>query len=278
MSRFDGVIGKLARAVCSALEKEMRKVLRIELKPRVMVSEVDDEVALDEPICIFVNGDYHVTLIATPTMQKELAVGYLFGEGVIDSVDDVKSIELEGTDVHVTLKYEVDLREAAVSMMNLIVTACASSPRRASGRIGVPKVESDLNVDAETILRMVADLSSRSSIHPKTGGTHAAMLCSEDGKMLAFAEDVGRHNAVDKVIGAMVLRGRDLRKCVLTSTGRQSGEMVHKVARAGIPVVASMTAPLSSGIRLAEMAGITLICFARGRRLQIYSNPQRIVA
>jgi len=259
------------------LEKEVRKVLRIGLKPKVAVSDFNDEVALDEPICIFVNGDYHVTLIATPTMQRELAVGYLFSEGVIDSADDVRSIELRGTDVHIQLKDDVDLREAAMNMMNLIVTACASSPRGTPDRINVPSVESDMHIDAELVLQMTAELSSRSSIHLKTGGTHAAMLCSEEREVLAFVEDVGRHNAVDKVIGAMVLNGRDLGKCVLTSTGRQSGEMVQKAARAGIPIVASMTAPLSSGIRLAEMAGITLICFARGKRLQVYTNPQRVL-
>ncbi len=255
---------------------ETRRVLRVVLKPSTMVSHVEDEVALDEPMCIFVNGDYHVTLISTPAMQRELSVGYLFGEGVIDSIDDIQSIEFRGTDVHITLKGDVDLREAAVSMMNLIVTACASSPTRSGDRKSVPKVTSDLHVDAGMVLKMVAELSRRSSIHPKTGGTHAAMLCSEEGEVLAFSEDVGRHNAVDKVVGSMILSGNDTAKTVLVSTGRQSGEMVQKAARAGIPIVAAMTAPLSSGIRLAEMAGITLVCFARGRRLQIYANPQRI--
>lgn len=259
------------------METEMKKVLRIVLKPSPVASEVDDEVALDEPTCIFINGDYHVTLIATPTMKRELAVGYLFSEGVIDSADDIQSIELRGSDVHIELKGEVDLRDAAMSMMNLIVTACGSSPRGTTSRLKLPKVTSDICVDAETILRMIAELNSRSSVHLRTGGTHAAMLCSEEGGVLAFAEDVGRHNAVDKVIGSMVLRGADLGRCILTSSGRQSGEMVQKAARGGIPIVASMTAPLASGIRMAEMAGITLVCFARGRRLQVYANPHRIV-
>ena len=259
------------------MEKETRKVIRIGLKPSAVVSEIDDEVALDEPTCIFVNGEYHVTLIATPTMKKELAVGYLFSEGVIGSADDIQSIELRGMDVHLKLKSEVDLRDAAVSTMNLIVTACASSPRKPASSVNLPKVTSNLHVDAGRILEMIAELNRRSSVHLRTGGTHAAMLCSEEGEVLAFAEDVGRHNAVDKVIGSMVLQGRDLGRCILTSSGRQSGEMVQKAARGGIPIVASMTAPLASGIRLADMAGITLICFARGRRLQVYTNPYRIL-
>ena len=259
------------------MDTEMRKVIRIGLKPSTFVSEIDDEVALDEPTCIFVNGAYHVTMIATPTMKKELAVGYLFSEGVIDSADDIQSLELRGSDVHLEVKGEVDLQEAAVSTMNLIVTACTSSPRGPVSGLNLPKVTSDLQVDAERILEMTAELNRRSSVHLRTGGTHAAMLCSEEGEVLSFAEDVGRHNAVDKVIGSMVLQGRYLERCILTSSGRQSGEMVQKAARGGIPIVTSKTAPLASGIKLAEIAGITLICFARGRRLQVYTNPQRIV-
>jgi FdhD protein len=131
-------------------------------------------------------------------------------------------------------------------------------------------------VNPETILEMVRELSKRSKIHMSTGGTHAAMLCSKEGKVLAFAEDVGRHNAIDKVVGSMLLNERTLLDCILISSGRQSGEMVQKAVQAQIPIVASMTAPLSSGIKLADLAGITLVCFARGTRLQIYTFPQRI--
>lgn len=254
---------------------EFRKVVKIGLRPSPMASELEDEVALDEPTCIFINGDYHVTLIATPKKEKELAVGYLYSEGVIESIDDIKSIEPRGNDVHITLKNEVDLRDAAVNMMNLIVTACASRPH-APAKVVVPNVSSDMRVNADTIYSMVIELNKRSKIHPRTGGTHAAMLCDRYGEVQAFAEDVGRHNAVDKVIGSILLNGGDLGRCILTSTGRQSGEMVQKAARAEIPIVASMTAPLSSGIRLAEMTGITLVCFAKARRMQVYSNPRRI--
>jgi FdhD protein len=102
------------------------------------------------------------------------------------------------------------------------------------------------------------------------------MACTDDGEVLAFAEDVGRHNAVDKVIGSLALKQVDSGKCVLLSTGRQSGEMVQKAARGGIPVVASMTVPLISGVRLAEVSGVTLASIGKGK-LKVYTNAERIM-
>ena len=258
-----------------SMELESRKVLSITLRPRPAAVEAEDEVAVDEPTCIFLNGEYHVTLIATPTMKKELALGYLHSEGVIDSMEDIRTIRLRGNDVLLELGGDVDVREAAVDMMNIVVTACGSRPRGTAPPKAPPKVESPLRIEADKVLGMIRDLNGRSHVHRRTGGTHAAMLCSGEGKTLAFAEDVGRHNAVDKVIGSMLLAGMDPAQCVLISSGRQSGEMVQKVAQAGIPIVASMAVPLTSGIRLAEMSGVTLVHFGRGR-LQVYSHPQRL--
>jgi len=253
---------------------DKRSINLISLKPDPAIIKIDDELALDEPLCIFVNGEYHATLIATPTLKEELAVGYLFAEGIIDSAGDVRAISLRGDDVLIDLTREVDLREASVGVMNLIVTACGSKIRGISS-FTLPKVESDLKVEASKIIAMCKELNRRSLVHKATGGTHAAMLCSEDGEVHAFAEDVGRHNAVDKVIGSMVLGRRGLGRCILVSTGRLSGEMVQKAGRGGIPLVASMTVPLASGIRLAEAAGLTLISLWRGR-LKVHVNPQRV--
>jgi FdhD protein len=255
---------------------ERRKIWSISLGERPEAEEAEGELALDEPICIFVNGEYHVTLIATPEMERELAVGYLLTQGVMESVDEIEGVEMDDGNVKVTLIDSVDLRGASVSVMNLIVTACASSPRAERTRTHVPIVSSRLRVEATRIKEMIAALNSRCSVHRRTRGTHAAMLCGGDGDVLAFAEDVGRHNAVDKVVGAHALNGGDLGACVLLSTGRQSGEMVQKACRVGIPVVASMTVPLVSGVRLAEASGVTLTSMSGGR-LRVYSAPHRIM-
>jgi FdhD protein len=255
---------------------EKRIVQAIDLGPTRKRGEALDEVALDEPVCVFVNGEYHVTLIATPELKKELAVGYLLSGGILGSVDDIASIETRNSDVLVETRGRVDLRGAMVDMMNLIVTACSASPRADGKKSRLPRVESDMRVGADMLKAMIAELNRRSSVHMRTRGTHAAMLCGVDGEPLAFAEDVGRHNALDKVVGAYSLRGGDPGECVLLSTGRQSGEMVQKAARAKVPVVCSMTVPLVSGIRLAEATGVTLASLSGGM-LKVYTYPERIV-
>jgi len=255
---------------------EIRRIRSISLGEHTASAEAEEELALDEPVCIFVNGEYHVTLIATPELREELAAGYLLTRGIIESVEEIEDIEIDDGNVKVELTGAVDLREASVSMMNLIVTACGSSPRAERSPMRLPEVSSGLRVEASRLKDMITALNSRSSVHRRTGGTHAAMLCNREGEVLAFAEDVGRHNAVDKVIGAHALKGGVLSECVLLSTGRQSGEMVQKACRVGVPVIASMTVPLVSGVRLAEASGVTLTSLGGGR-LRVYSGPQRII-
>ena len=255
---------------------ESRKIRSISLGEHPEAGDAVEELALDEPVCIFVNDEYHVTLIATPELREELAAGYLLTQGRVESVKEIEGIEIDDGNVKVELTGAVDLREASVSMMNLIVTACGSSPRAEGSLMRLPEVSSGLRVEASRLKDMITALNSRSSVHRRTGGTHAAMLCSGGGEILAFAEDVGRHNAVDKVIGAHALKGGVLSECVLLSTGRQSGEMVQKACRVGVPVIASMTVPLVSGVRLAEASGVTLTSLSGGR-LRVYSGPQRIM-
>lgn len=254
---------------------ENRKIVSISLAPDHESEVIMDELALDEPTCIFVNSEYLVTLIASPLMNKELAVGHLLSESIIQDIKEIKSIEFRENDVHVELEKEVDLREASVGMMNLIVTACSASSRARNQKVTVPKVKSTLKIAPTSIVEMIRELNKRSNVHFRTRGTHAAMACTASGKVQAFAEDVGRHNAMDKVIGSLVLNKIDPGKCIIISTGRQSGEMVQKAARGGIPIIASMTVPLLSGVRLAEASGITLASFDRGK-VKVYTNPNRI--
>ncbi len=252
------------------------KLHRVDLEHEV-ITERDDTVAADKAVCIFVNGEYFRTLIATPTMIEELVVGHLLGEGIIESLDDLKAVEVEPLKVQVELREDVDLDLLNMSKVDLITTACGSlSTPIQRNQLSSLKITSDIEVEAEKIWSMVRELNYRSEIYKKTGGTHSAMLCSFDGEILSFAEDVGRHNAVDKVIGAGTFGKVDLGKCVMISSGRQSSEIVLKVARSGIPIIASVAGPLRSGIGIADTTGITLICFVRGRRMNIYAHHERI--
>jgi len=239
--------------------------------------EIEDVVASDEAVCVFINDDFYRTMIATPGMSRELVMGHLFTEGVIGSVEEVAELTVQPLKVHVELRGEVDFELLNMSKVDLITTACGSlSTPMNPGQLEALKVSSDVEVEAETVWRMVRELNLRGEKYKETGGTHSAMLCNVDGEVISFAEDVGRHNAVDKVIGAALLEGVDLGGCALVSSGRQSSEMVLKAARSGVPVVASVAAPLTSGIQVARITGITLVCFVRGRRMNVYSHPDRV--
>lgn len=241
------------------------------------IKELDDVVAVDEAVCVFVNDEYYRTLIATPSMVKELVIGHLVGEGIIRSLGEVKNVEVKPLKVYVELSGDVDLELITRSKIELITTACGSAGTPLSSKQLRPLGNTgDIKISAEKVWSMVRELNVRSEMFRGTGGTHSAMLCSIDGEVLAFAEDVGRHNAVDKVVGAGILGEAHLGSCVLVSSGRQSSEIVLKAARGGIPIIASVAGPLESGIRIADAAGITLICFVRGTRMNIYTHPERI--
>jgi FdhD protein len=254
--------------------KSMR-IISISFKDEKDAIEVQDEIALDEPLCIFINDEYHVTLIASPGQKKELAVGYLVSENIIKNPDEILDISTKDNNIFVELNTNIDLRTVSVGRMNLIVTACGSNPRERTRKEDIPEITSSLTVEPSKIMDMIRELNQRCNVHIKTRGTHSAMLCSNKGEVYTFAEDVGRHNAVDKVIGSHILAGGDLSQCILVSTGRQSGEMVLKAAYSGIPVVTSITVPLMSGVKIAEASGVTMTALGIGR-LKVYTHPQRI--
>jgi FdhD protein len=133
-----------------------------------------------------------------------------------------------------------------------------------------------LKVKAEVLLESVAKLNYAADIFRKTGGTHVAAIYKSDGSLLALAEDVGRHNAVDKVIGVCALKKVDFSEVFLTLSGRLTGDIVAKAARLGIPVIGSLSAAIDSGIAVAKSVDLTLVGFARGRRLNVYTCAKRI--
>jgi FdhD protein len=134
-----------------------------------------------------------------------------------------------------------------------------------------------LKVSAGVVLESVRRLNSLAETFSKTGGVHVAALYCADGKLLTYAEDVGRHNAVDKIIGVAAINNTELSKCFIASSGRLTGDIVVKAARMRVPIIASMTAAISSGLEVAQRTGITLVSFVRGNRLNVLTYPERIV-
>jgi FdhD protein len=230
----------------------------------------DDIVARDVAVCVFVNDEPFRTLVASPGMVEELAWGHMFTEGLISSTDEVEGMIASPTRVDVTLTKPVDIQAINMGRSTLLTTACGSSSRTQGEEVKLNKVK-PVKIDPALVHDIIGALNERSTVFRETGGTHSALLYREGEGVVAFSEDVGRHNALDKVIGAAIMKKVDLGECILASSGRLAGEMVLKAAKAGIPVICSVSAPLLSGIRIAEASGVTLIGFVRGRRMNQYT-------
>jgi FdhD protein len=205
-------------------------------------------------------------------------VGHILTEGLIKSIEEIQKIDFKNEDIcEVTLKSNIDLDKRlkhAKNFSRIILSACGG-PYQPSKRL--PKIKSNLKVKAEVIQNCVNKLNSIAETFRKTGGVHAAAIYESDGSLMAFAEDVGRHNAVDKVIGLGALNKTDFSKCFLALSGRLTGDIVSKAAKVGLPVVASLAAAVDSGINIARELDLTLIGFVRGRRMNVYNFPERIL-
>jgi len=241
--------------------------------------KMTDYVAEEKPLHIFLNKTHYATIFCSPSNLKELAIGHLLSEGIVKSVEEIEEIRLkQGGACFVTLKPNIDLEKRLKLLKpfsRVILSACGSpSSYQYSGRL--PKITSHLKVKAEVILNSVNRLNSVAKIFGKTGGVHAAAIYKGDGKLLAFAEDVGRHNAVDKTIGIAALNKTDFSTCFLALSGRLTGDIVLKAARTGLPLISSLAAAIDSGISVAKEAHLTLAGFVRGRRMNVYSFPERV--
>jgi FdhD protein len=230
---------------------------------------LEDSVASDVALCIFVNGEFYKTLISSPGMFEELVVGHLYSEGVVSSPAGITELIIKPERVDVSLRYPVKLFEITMEKNQLLTTACAGPTKIMP--CSVKQVQRVECLDTSLIRGAINELNKLSSIFIETGGTHSALIYHVDDGVVAFAEDVGRHNALDKVIGRCLLDAVDFDRCVLASSGRLAGEMVLKAAVTGIPVVCSVSAPLFSGIRIAAEANIRLVGFVRGRRMNVYT-------
>ena len=239
-----------------------------------------DYVAEEKPLHIFLNRTHYATILCSPSNLKELAVGHALSEGIVKSVEEIEKISFKGEGVcYVKLKLNIDL-EKRLKLSNhfsrIIFSACGSpSPYQPTPRL--PKIKSSLEVKAETILNCVSRLNSIAETFRKTGGVHAAAIYKADGTLVTFAEDIGRHNAVDKVIGIGALNKTNFSECFLALSGRLTGDIVLKAARVGLPMVASLAAAIDSGITIAKDVNLTLIGFVRGKRINIYNYPERIL-
>jgi FdhD protein len=244
-----------------------------------------DEVAVEAPLEVRLHGEPFSVIMRTPGADTDLGAGFLFSEGVIRQRSDVRTIETndsgEVLDVTLSAEREALLPDLLATRRQVAMnSSCGMCGRRSleSLAIDLPALQVAWTIRADAVAAMPARLRDTQTVFATTGGLHAAGLFDSDGRLVATAEDVGRHNAVDKLVGQALLSGQlPLDRHAISVSGRSSFEIVQKAVLAGIALVVAVSAPSSLAVDLADRCGMTLVGFARDGRFNVYSHANRIV-
>ncbi len=240
--------------------------------------DTEDIITQESALTIILNNQELVTLLCSPTDLKYLAIGFLSSEGLLKGKDEIKQIIVDDRRGVVRVETEGDKKFASELLFKRLITsgcgrgASFYSPADVQSQA---KIQSQLRISAHEVFDLVNEFQHRSQVYRATGGVHSAGLCNTTGT-LVFSEDIGRHNAIDKVFGECILTDIPMDDCIIITSGRISSEILLKVAKRKIPIIISISAPTNLGVRLADDLGITLIGFVRGKRMNVYTNGWRV--
>jgi FdhD protein len=261
---------------------EVSSEVNVDRWSRGELTHVADQVAEEMPIALVYHGVPHVVMLATPADLEDFAVGFTLSEGLVERPDEIRSVEVtygaEAADVKITVAWE--------RFSGLLQRRRNLTGRTGCGLCGAETAEEAIRelsrvgpgptVSPTGLHEAIEQLSTMQPINARTGSVHAAAWVIP-GKGVQFVrEDVGRHNALDKAIGALVRSGADRSEGYMLITSRASFEMVQKSATVGISFLAAFSAPTAFAVRLAQKTGLTLIAFARRDRHVVYANPERL--
>jgi len=260
---------------------------------RDLDESADAWVVLEEPLEIIVNDKPVAVLMRTPGGEKELAAGFCISEGYVRRAQDILLIHhcglglpAPGDDeseeagpsrnrIELTVAPEGFLKDKAVDFVRLIRSGCGAAD--VSGIAdSLPSLSPGFSVERTLLFDLSKKMHALQRIYQKIGGTHSAAFFDASGRAVHLAEDIGRHNAVDKALGYCLLRKIPLNDKILVTSGRASYEMATKAIRAGIPVIATISAPTSLAVEIAKDRGLTLIGYLRGGRMNVYTHPHRL--
>lgn len=239
---------------------------------------LEDVVARESPLTIILNNRELATLLCSPANLAYLAVGFLFSEGFLKSKDDIKKIMVDEQRGVARVETAGDEQmEGDALFRRFITSGCGRgvsfySVADAQDQVGV---ESRLEVSVLDVLALVNEFQHRSQVYRATGGVHSAALC-DAAHVLVFNEDIGRHNAVDKILGECIMNDIATDDRIIVTSGRISSEILLKIARRNVPIIVSKSAPTTLGLKLAAELGVTLVGFVRGRRMNVYTHDWRI--
>jgi FdhD protein len=243
---------------------------------------VRDWVAEEVPVALEFNGISHAVMLATPLDLEDFALGFSLSEGILDDPQELYSVEPEPSDLGITLQLQVSsaafarLKQRRRSLAGR--TGCGLCGTESLGQVSreLPVLAGGARLDRQAISRAMSQFHSRQLLQQATGAVHAAAWCSAEGEVIWLREDVGRHNALDKLIGALAADDVDAASGFIAVTSRASFEMVQKTAMAGVSLLAAVSAPTSFAVATAERAGLTLVGFARQQDLVVYCHPERL--
>jgi len=256
---------------------------RTENLPIVQVTEKmreikTDSVVRESPLTIFLNNQEIVTLLCTPEDLKHLAVGFLYSEGILQSKEEIEKITLDDEKgiIRIEVKGDKDFVKRLM-FKRLITSGCAHGATfyKVADATGCKKVESEMKISSQEVLSLTNKMHHQSQLYRATGGVHSAALC-DNRDLLIFNEDIGRHNAIDKIFGKCLLEGIQTDNRMIITSGRISSEILLKIVKRNIPIIISRSAPTDLAVKLANKLGVTLIGFARGKRINIYANDWRV--
>jgi FdhD protein len=224
-------------------------------------------------ITIYVNGQELATVMCSPIEQEALALGFLYNEGVIQSLDEVGLVKanVARTVVDVFLKHD----HFDPPRRMILTSGCGGGVTLQHLTESYPALKSNFTATPAIILQRMRDLQGAAKLYNQVRGVHTAIL-GDNEKLLVSAEDVGRHNAVDKVAGKALMQGLNTTDCLILTSGRISSEMLGKARRMGVPVVASRTSPTSITLRLAQAWNICVVGYVRQGSMRVYTHPQRL--
>lgn len=245
------------------------------------IKQLDDAIIVEYTLQVVINGEPFVRLICSPIYLEELITGFLYSERIILLLSDICNIAIDEEKgiASVTVSDEASARLAATkNRMRTITTALG---KQESVTYALPVLKNDDTAERgiftkDMILDWVRDFATMSDIFQKTGAVHSSALYNETGR-IAFFEDIGRHNAIDKIIGFVLRNGLSFERSAIITSGRIPREMVLKAVHCKLPVLVSVAATTDKAIETARAANLTLIGFVRGRKMNIYASPERVV-
>jgi len=239
---------------------------------------IDTAVPREAAITLYLNDEELATLLVTPQQLKELAVGFLFSEGILKKLPDLKKVLIDDKKGIIWVETVKKTYLGKLLHKRFLTSGCGTGTSflDIADIKGIEKLDSKVKINSDKAAELMREMFQRAELYKEAGGIHSSAL-SDGDKIVSMSEDIGRHNTLDKILGECFLEGIDTKDKVLLTTGRISSEMLLKAVKTGIPILISRTAPTDLAVEAAQKLGVTLVGYARANSVRVYANEWRIV-